>query len=190
MMHPTQMSAADTGLVVIDVQQKLMPIVPRSKTLIRNIAFLIDVAKALNMPVKATEQYPSGLGTTVAELAERLPDRVEKLDFSCCAAREVVDYFQGHARPKVLLAGIMTHVCVMHSALDFLAEGFRVYIAADAVAASDEMDHEYGLHRMERAGAILTTSEAAAFEWVGKAGTPEFKAISKLVQERMAASKK
>jgi nicotinamidase-related amidase len=100
-----------------------------------------------------------------------------------------VDFFQGHARPKVLLTGIMTHVCVMQSALDFLAEGFRVYIAADAVAASDELDHEYGLHRMERAGVILTTSEAAAFEWVGKAGTPEFKVVSRLVQERMTACK-
>ena len=190
MMHPSQMSAGDTGLVVIDVQEKLMPIVPGAKTLIRNIAFLLDVAKALSIPVQATEQYPKGLGPLVPELAQRLPKRIEKLDFSCCAVREVVDFFQGHARPKVLLTGIMTHVCVMHSALDFLAEGFRVYIAADAVAASDEIDHEYGLHRMERAGAILTTSEAAAFEWVGKAGTPEFKAVNKLVQERAASLKK
>jgi nicotinamidase-related amidase len=178
------MSAADTGLVVIDVQEKLMPIVPRAKALIRNIAFLLDAAKALAIPVQATEQYPRGLGPTVAELAARLPQRHDKLDFSCCGVPAVVEFFHREARPKLLVTGMMTNVCVLHSVLDLLAEGFRVYVAADAVAASDEFDHEIALGRMEQAGAILTTAETAAFEWCGRAGTPEFKTVSKLVQER------
>jgi nicotinamidase-related amidase len=187
MSHPTRMSAADTGLVVIDVQEKLMPLLPKARAMIGNIAFLIDAAQALKMTVQATEQYPKGLGTTVAELARRLPERREKMDFSCCAIPTVVETFQREGRPKVLVTGIMTNVCVLHSALDLLAEGFRVYVAVDAVTCPSEIDHDYGLQRMEKAGAILTTAETAAFEWVGKAGTPEFKIISKLVQERMKA---
>lgn len=185
MPHPTLMSAADTGLLVIDVQEKLMPLLPRARTLVANITFLIDAATALGMTVQATEQYPKGLGATVPEIARRIPQRPDKLAFSCCAIPSVVETFQRQARPKLLLTGIMTNVCVLRSALDLLAEGFRVYVAADAVTCPSEVDHQYGLSRMEKAGVIVTTAETAAFEWVGGAGTAEFKTISKLVQERM-----
>jgi nicotinamidase-related amidase len=184
-MHPTLMSAADTGLLVIDVQEKLMALVPQAARVIRNIAFLVDAARHLGMTVQATEQYPKGLGPTVPELAQRLPERPDKVAFSGCAIPAVVDTFHRQARPKLLLAGIESHVCVQQTALDLLAEGFRVYVAADAIASRYAVDHEAALRRMEQAGVILTTSEAAVFEWVGRAGTPEFKAISKLVQDRM-----
>jgi len=185
MSHPTLMSSADTGLLVVDVQDKLTPLIPGADTMIRNIAFLIDAARALNMTVQATEQYPKGLGPTVPALASRLPERPDKLAFSCCAVPAVVDTFHRQARVKVLVVGIETHVCVQQTALDLLAEGFRVYVAADAVASRFAIDHDWALRRMERAGVIVTTAEAAAFEWVGRSGTPEFKQISKLVQERM-----
>jgi nicotinamidase-related amidase len=185
MPHPTQMSAADTGLLVIDVQEKLMAKIPEATALIDNIAFLIDCARLLDMPVQATEQYPRGLGPTVAELAKRLPERPEKVAFSSCAVPTVPENFQREARPKVLLAGIETHVCVQHTALDLMAAGFRVYIAADAVASRYSTDHKFALRRLERAGAIVTTTESAAFEWVGTAAAPKFKEISRLVQERM-----
>jgi nicotinamidase-related amidase len=189
MSHPSLMSAADTGLLVVDVQEKLMPLIPGAEPLIRNIAFLIDAAKALNMTVQATEQYPKGLGPTVPELAKRLPERPDKLAFSCCAVPAVPDTFHRQARVKVLVAGIETHVCVQQTALDLVAEGFRVYVASDAVASRYAVDHDQALRRMEQAGVVLTTAEAAAFVWVGRSGTPEFKAISKLVQERMKEMK-
>jgi nicotinamidase-related amidase len=185
MPHPTQMSAADTGLLVIDVQEKLMPRIIGRETVIRNIGFLIDTARLLKMPVQATEQYPKGLGPTVPELARRLPERPGKVDFSCCAVPSVVETFRREARPKVLLAGIETHVCVLHTALDLLMLGFRLYVAADAVGSRYRVDHDYALGRMQQAGAVLTTSEGAVFEWVGSSGAPEFKEISRLVQERM-----
>ncbi len=185
MPHPTQMSAGDTGLLVIDVQEKLIPLIPGSAGLIRNIAFLIDAARILQMPVQATEQYPKGLGATVAELAQRLPERPDKVAFSCCAIPSVVDSFRRAARPKILLAGIETHVCVQQTALDLLALGFRVYIPADGVTSRYAVDHEQTLRRLENAGATITTCESAVFEWIGAAGTPEFKEISRLVQERM-----
>jgi nicotinamidase-related amidase len=185
MSHPTQMSSADTGLLVIDVQEKLVRLIPASDRMIRNIAFLVDGARILEMPVQATEQYPKGLGTTVAELAGRIPERPDKVAFSCCAIPAVVENFRRAARPKVVLAGIETHVCVLQTALDLLALDFRVYVAVDAVSSRTAVDHDAALRRMERAGAILTTAETAVFEWVGGAGSPRFKDISRLVQERM-----
>jgi nicotinamidase-related amidase len=185
MPHPTQMSAADTGLLVIDVQEKLTALIPSAEQLVRNITFLIDGARILNMPVQATEQYPKGLGTTVSEVAERVPERPDKTAFSCCTIPSVVDNFRRGARPKIVLAGIETHVCVLQTALDLLAGGFRVYIAVDAVGSRFPLDQEYALRRLELAGAVLTTSETAVFEWVGGAGTPHFKEISRLVQDRM-----
>jgi nicotinamidase-related amidase len=185
MHHPTQMSAADTGLLVIDVQAKLVPLIPGADRLVRNIAFLIDAARVLGMPVQATEQYPKGLGPTVPPLAERLPDRPEKVAFSCCAIPAVVENFRAAGRPKLLLAGMETHVCVQQTALDLLALDFRVYVAADAVASRFAVDHAQALQRLAQAGAVVTTSESAVFEWVGAAGTPTFKQVSRLVQERM-----
>jgi nicotinamidase-related amidase len=185
MAHPTQMSAGDTGLLVIDVQEKLLVKIPGADALTRNIAFLIDGARLLGVPVQATEQYPKGLGPTVPELAKRLPERPEKLAFSCCAVPSVVEGFRRAARPKVLLAGIESHVCVQQTALDLLANDFRVYIAADAIASRFPVDHDLALRRLERAGAILTTSETAVFEWTGGAEHPNFKEVSRLVQERM-----
>jgi nicotinamidase-related amidase len=179
------MSAGDTGLLVIDVQEKLVPLIPTAAAMIRNVAFLIDAARLLDMPVQATEQYPRGLGPTVPELARRLPERPDKTAFSCCAVGSVVEAFHRGARPKVVLAGIEAHVCVLHTALDLLALDFRVYIPVDAVASRGALDMEYALRRLERVGAILTTSETCAFEWIGGAAHPRFKEISRLVQDRM-----
>jgi len=181
------MSAGDTGLLIVDVQEKLMVKIPGAAALVRDAGFLIDVARLLDMPVQATEQYPKGLGPTVADLARRLPQRPDKTDFSCCAVPSVVDTFRRAARPKVVLAGIEAHVCVLQTALDLLALDFRVYVAADAVASRYPIDRDFALRRLEQAGAILTMAEACVFEWVGGSGHPQFKALSALVQERMQA---
>jgi nicotinamidase-related amidase len=185
MPHATLMSAGDTGLLVIDVQEKLVPKILQADRLVRNIAFLIDGARLLDMPVQATEQYPRGLGPTVPELAKRLPERPEKVVFSSCAVPSIVDNFHRMARPKVVLAGIETHVCVLHTALDLLARDFRVYLPVDAVGARYAVDHDTALRRLEAAGAVLTTAEGCLFEWLGGSDHPKFKAASAVVQERM-----
>src|SRR5262245_10043520 len=190
MAHPTQMSAADTGLLVVDVQEKLTAKIPPAPTLVRNIAFLIDGARLLGVPVQATEQYPKGLGPTVPELARRLPERPDKVAFSCCAIPGVVEGFHKAARPKVVLAGIETHVCVQQTALDLLGQDFQVYVPVDAVASRADVDHEYALRRLEKAGAILTTAETCVFEWLGTSKHPAFKEVSRLVQERMKQEEK
>jgi nicotinamidase-related amidase len=184
------MSAGDTGLLVIDVQEKLIPKIHDAAAVVRNIAFLIDAAQQLNLLVQATEQYPKGLGATVPELAQRLPLRPDKVAFSCCAVPVVVENFRRAARPNIVLAGIETHVCVQQTALDLLSQGFEVFVAADAVGSRYVIDHDMALRRLERAGAVLTTAESCVFEWVGSAAHPQFKAISRLVQERMKALEK
>src|SRR5262245_59245804 len=100
MPHPTLMSSGDTGLLVIDVQDKLLPKIQTADALVRNIGFLIDAARLLTMPVQATEQYPRGLGPTTEVLARRLPERPDKVAFSSCAVPSVVEAFRRAARPK------------------------------------------------------------------------------------------
>jgi nicotinamidase-related amidase len=177
----------ESAILVIDVQEKLMAKIPSADAMTRNIAFLLDAAKLLHVEVAATEQYPKGLGPTVAPLAERLPVRPEKLAFSSCAVSSLAATFPSLGRTKIVLVGIETHVCVLNTALDLLAPNFQVYLAVDALASRYAIDHDIALKRLEQAGAILTTVETCVFEWLGGANHPQFKPISALVQQRMKA---
>ncbi len=185
---PTRLRVADTALLVIDVQDKLMPKIHRGAEVVRNIAFLLDACKILGVPAAATEQYPKGLGRTVPELASRLPANLpDKLAFSSCAVSSMVEGFRSGARTTILVAGIETHVCVLQTVLDLLTAGFRVALAEDAISCRYPIDHEIALRRMEQSGAAPYTVESAVFELTVQAGTPTFKEISRLVQERMKA---
>ena len=135
------------------------------------------------LPVAASEQYPQGLGATVAELASRLPDRPPKLMFSCRELQRLFSDLRQQNIVKLLLCGIETHVCVQQTVLDLMADGWRVYIPVDAVSSRSDIDHQTALRRMEASGAVLTTTEAALFEWCETAAGPEFKQISQLVRE-------
>jgi len=181
---PELMSADDSALLVIDVQDKLISLVPEHRRLVWNIRRLLDGAKALGVPSLVTEQYPQGLGGTHRELADRLPSPApSKLAFSCAACEPAMQALVASGAHRVLLSGIESHVCVQQTALDLIAAGFRVYIAVDAVGARFQIDHDTALRRLELAGATLTTTEAALFEWCQAAGTLQFKEISRLVRE-------
>jgi nicotinamidase-related amidase len=175
-------------LVVIDVQDKLLVKIPTAAAMVRNAAFLLDVATLLNVPVRATEQYPAGLGTTTAELAKRLPQSLlSKTAFSCCGAGTFLEELEMLRQPNIVLVGMETHVCVSQTAFDLLEAGLHVFLPVDALAARGAVDHETALRRLEHAGAVQTTSEAIAFEWIGDSTHPQFKAVSKLVIERAGA---
>src|SRR5207245_8614634 len=133
MPHPTQMTAADTSVLVIDVQEKLLAKIPTADSLVKNIAFLIDGARLLGLPVQATEQYPKGLGSTVAELAKRLPERPDKVAFSCCAVPGMVEGFRKKGRSRILLAGIGRAVRVSNTAVGLVTAAVRVIHAAGSV---------------------------------------------------------
>lgn len=180
---PELMSRDDTALLVVDVQEKLIRLIPDHARIIWNTRRLIDAARALGVPVAATEQYPQGLGGTVSELAALLEAPADKVAFSCGACGPLFADWRGRGIYRVLVCGIESHVCVQQTTLDLLADGYRVYVAVDALGSRFAIDHEIALRRMETSGATLTTTEAAMFEWCERSGTPEFKEISRLVRE-------
>ena len=172
-------------LLVIDVQDKLLAKMPGAAELVRNVAFLLDAAKLLGVPVRATEQYPKGLGPTAAEVARRLPQpAAAKTAFSCCGAGTLLEELEMLQRPNVVVAGMETHVCVLQTALDLLEAGLNVFLPVDSVAARFAADHAAAVRRLEAAGAVPVTAEAVAFEWTRDSAHPQFKAISGLVIAR------
>ena len=181
---PELMSRGDTALLVIDVQERLIPAIADAGRVVWNVRRLIDAAKIFGLPVAGTEQYPKGLGATTAELAERLGPLPSKLTFSAGGCPGVFEHLRSLGLHKILVCGIEAHVCVAQTAFDLLADGWRVYVAVDAVGSRFEIDYRTALARMDSAGATLTTVEAAMFEWCEAAGTPEFKEISRLAREQ------
>ncbi len=168
------------ALVVVDVQEAFRPAVEGFEDVARATATLVQGAQALGVPVVVTEQYPRGLGETVPEVAAHLEGvpRLPKTVFSAAQA----DGFGLDGRDQVLLCGIETHVCVNQTALDLLGRGLAVHVAADAVASRTAANRATGLHRMEQAGATLTSVEMALFELLGRAGTDEFKTVQGLIR--------
>ena len=182
--NPELLSAANSRLLIVDVQDKLLPTIPTAARLVHNCRRLLDGAKILSVPVFGTEQYPQGLGPTTADLATRMGPRLDKVVFSCAPvlawgqAADVAD-----DREQVVVAGMEAHVCVLQTVLDLIGGGFRVYVPADAVASRGELDAKIALERMVASGATLTTVESVLFEWCEQAGTPQFKQIQKLIME-------
>lgn len=165
-----------------------MPLIGNRDRIVWNVRRLIDAAKILGVAVGATEQYPQGLGGTVPELAALLGEIPEKLTFSCAGCPDVFGGFRDQGRHKILVVGIESHVCVQQTVLDLLADGFRVYLAVDALGSRFELDYQTALNRMDSAGATITTTESVLFEWCDVAGTDEFKQISALVRESPPAT--
>lgn len=180
---PELMSSQDSVVLIVDVQEKLVPAISDAGLLVGSLVRLVNGARLLEVPVLATEQYPKGLGPTVAPLLASIgspPD--EKLTFSCCGCPALMERLEKLARPNVLVAGVEAHVCVQQTVLDLLHAGFRVFVASDAVGSRRPTDMQGALRRMETSGAILTTVESVLFEWCETAAAPQFKELSKLVK--------
>lgn len=177
------LSCDDSRLLIVDVQEIFVPVIPGMDSLIANCVKLLAGADILGVPASATEQYPKGLGLTVPELRTYFESIPEKLRFSSaeCVGWSVAEQDD---RFKVVVAGIETHVCIQQTALDLIAAGYQVYLPADALASQRTVDHEVALQRLRDSGAVITTTEAILFEWCEVAGTDEFKQISRLVTGR------
>jgi nicotinamidase-related amidase len=175
-----KLDADRTALVVIDVQEGFRRAIPDFDRVARATATLIEGAEAIGIPVLITEQYPKGLGETVPEVAKHLPEGTQPLEKVVFSAAEA-DGFDLEGRDQALVCGIETHVCVNQTALDLLADGVDVQVAADAVGSRTNENKQVGLHKMERAGAEITSVETALFELLGRAGTDEFKTVQKLI---------
>jgi nicotinamidase-related amidase len=177
----TKLDRKRTTLVVIDIQEAFRKALDDFDRVARAAGVLAQGAVEMGVPIIVTEQYPDGLGATVAEVAESLPEGTEpvaKLRFS--AAEE--EGFDLRGRDQALVCGIETHVCVNQTVLDLLAAGIDTQVVADAVGSRTEANRELGLAKMERAGATLTSVEAALFELLGGSDAPEFKRVQALIR--------
>lgn len=168
-------------LAVVDVQERLLPVIPDAGLLVARVARLAHAARILGVRAVVTEQYPRGLGHTAAALLPLLPPPEEKLAFSAAACPGLVD--RGEA-VSVVLCGLETHVCIAQTALDLLARGTTVFVVVDAVASRHAIDRETALKRLDGAGAIPVTTEAVLFEWCRSAEHPAFQAVRSLVLDR------
>jgi nicotinamidase-related amidase len=180
MASAEKLDPARAALVVIDLQEGFRKAVPDFERVARATATLIEGAEAIGIPVVVTEQYPKGLGQTAPEVAEHLPEGTEPLEKVSFSAAEA-EGFALDGRDQALVCGIETHVCVNQTVLDLLGSGTDVQVAEDAVGSRTEENKRVGLHKMERAGAVLTSVETALFELLGRAGTDEFKRVQKLI---------
>jgi nicotinamidase-related amidase len=164
------------ALVVIDVQEGFRPY-DSFEPVAEASAKLLAGARILDVPRLVTEQYPKGLGHTAAEVALQDERPIEKTVFSAARA----EGFDLRGREQAVVCGIETHVCVSQTVHDLLDRGVEVHVPADAVGSRHLLDYERGLERLQRAGAVVTTVEAVLFELLQRAGTPEFKAVQKLI---------
>jgi nicotinamidase-related amidase len=171
-----------TTLIVVDVQEGFRKAIPDFERVTKATATLVEGAEAIGVPVIVTEQYPKGLGETAPEVAEHLPEGVEPLEKVVFSATDAEGFDLG-GRDQALVCGIETHVCVNQTVLDLLDAGTEVQVVEDAVGSRTEENKRVGLHKMERAGAVLTSVETALFELLGRAGTEEFKAVQRLILE-------
>ena len=175
-----RLHAPTSLLCVVDIQERLLPAIPAGPQVLSMAGRLADAAALLGVRSVLTEQYPKGLGPTPPELTAKLPPALPKITFSCCGSDAFTAALTDDIE-SVLLCGLETHVCIQQTALDLLARGLTVFIAVDAVASRHTLDHEIALRRLESSGAILTTTEAALFEWCRSAEHPQFQAVRRLV---------
>jgi nicotinamidase-related amidase len=175
---------AKAGLLVVDIQERLLQAIFENARVVENSHRLIQAAVILNRPILATEQYRKGLGPTIQALANAIPSfkPLEKVVFSACGAEGCLAQLKAASISDVILCGIETHVCICQTCLDLLEEGFRVFVAADAVSARTQENHFLGLERMRDAGAIIGSTEMFIFELLERAATEEFKRILPLVK--------
>lgn len=182
-----RLDRARVVLAVIDVQEKLAPVIHRQEDLQRNIDRLVRGCHLLEVPALLTEQYVKGLGPTTATVRQAFEETfgyapIEKMCFSSMGCDPFVARLVESKRNQVLVAGIETHVCVWQTVLDLLEADFEVTVIADAVSSRTEENKQIALRRMEREGARLSSTEMALFEMCVVSGTDEFRAISKLVK--------
>ena len=179
-MTPAKLDRRRATLVVIDVQEAFRKVVPTFDDVARGAAALVRGAEAMEVPIVVTEQYPKGLGRTVPEVADALPDGIVPIDKLCFSAPEAEGFDLG-GRDQALVCGVEAHVCVNQTVLDLIDDGVEVHVPVDAIGSRFPQSKGIGIEKARRAGAVITDVETALFELVGRAGTDEFKEIQRVV---------
>jgi nicotinamidase-related amidase len=184
MNNPEILDIDKTALLVIDMQAKLFPVMHEKEKLLRNIVKLIRGAQVLTIPILFTEQYPKGLGPTLSEIRELVPDfkPVEKVSFNCCDEAVFCRALEALKRKQVLIAGIEAHICVYQTAMALAQMGYEVQVVSDGVASRKNEDKLVAMFKMEAAGISPSTMEMALFELLKVARGDKFKQISGIVK--------
>jgi len=185
--HLMTLTREHTTLVVCDVQERLFHAMDADhrEEVMRNIKVLAASARRLRVPILVTEQYPKGLGHTLQELLDTLGPGVEplpKVTFSCCAVGAFRARLQATGARHVVLTGIEAHVCVLMSALDLIALGYTVHVAADAVTSRTQANWRLAMDQLRQAGAVVTATESVLFQLLGEADTEEFRELARLIR--------
>ena len=175
------MTAEGAVLLLIDLQERLMPAIHDREAVVARAVRLAEAAQLLDVPIRATEQYPAGLGPTVAPLAAYPQGVLSKTTFSAAEAPGFHDLFPTGAA-EIVVAGVEAHVCVLQTVLGLLRPGHRVFVVADAVGSRDPADKAVALDRASRHGAEIVTSEMVLFEWLHDAEHPKFREVQKLLK--------
>lgn len=167
-------------LILIDVQEKLTPLVMNVESLVASCQWLMRLASELDVPLLVSEQYRQGLGQTIEPLRKLMPGKtdIDKVHFSCYRDQSFIKHWQIVNKKQAVIAGIETHVCVLQTALDLKSAGVDVYVVVDAVSSRHVLDHQCALDRMRAEGIQLVTREMVFFEWIEQAGTSAFKVLS------------
>ncbi len=175
---------AKSLLLVIDVQERLAPAVEAADAVIQNTGILAAAARRLQVPMFFSEQYPKGLGATVAELANWVREGrvLQKVHFSCTREPGLSEQLRAAARPQVVITGMEAHVCVLQTVFGLREIGLSPLVVADAVASRRALSKEIALTRMSAAGVPIVTTEMVVFEWLQRAGTPEFRELVQLIK--------
>ncbi|MBT4769327.1 MAG: hydrolase [Rhodospirillaceae bacterium] len=178
------LNALESCLLVIDIQDKLLTAMDDAQGVLANTSILMRGAGRLDVPALVSEQYPKGLGPTNADLTALTPpgDVVEKLSFSCAGEPAYMTRLRGLGRRQLVITGIEAHVCVLQTALDLTAQGFKCFVVADAVSSRLARNRDLALTRMRDNGCQIVSTEMVLFEWLQAAGSDEFKELSKLVR--------
>jgi len=184
MSQPSFIVLENSVLIIIDVQEKLLRVIHEKDKLLDNLLKLIRGVQVLGMPVILVEQYPQGLGPTIPEIISLLPDiqSIPRLSFSCCGEKRFLKELEALNRKQVLITGIESHVCVYQSTIDLLNAGYELHVVTDCVSSRTPENKKIALHRMNSAGAKLTSTEMALFELLRVAGGEKFKAISRIIK--------
>ncbi|MEK7756370.1 MAG: hydrolase [Planctomycetota bacterium] len=186
MLRPDQLDVERAMVLVIDVQEKLLPSIVGGERVIAAGRKLLDGAGVFELPVLVTEQYPKGLGPTHATIRAALPrsrtNVLEKPTFSAWADAKVREALLAIDRPQIIVTGIETHVCVQQTALDLRSRDYDVFVCADAAGSRGRVDHEVALDRMRQAGVLVTTVESVLFELCQRCDTARFKAMLAIIK--------
>lgn len=183
-MREGLLSREGAAFIIVDVQEKLFPLISGKDEVLKNLRRMILFAKIIGMPIILTEQYPKGLGRTIPEIKDLLPDvqPIEKVEFSCFGSEKFRESLREGNIKTLIIVGIETHICVMQTSIEGVSNGYRVCVISDATSSRNPEDKAVAVDRMRQNGIIIASTEMIIYELLRRAGTEEFREALKIIR--------